>query len=226
MTSLGEKIIKLRRQGKTYGEIPKILNTKIAKSTLSYWCHNIKLTNNQKEIIHKFILNNIEKGRKKAIEVNREKREAYLKSIRARNNHLKNILKSKDISKVALSLLYLGEGSKTKKGSLAFGNSDPFIIDLFLNLLRKCYSIDEKKFRCTVQCRADQDIQKLEVFWSNVTKISPKQFYKTRIDSRTIGNPSKKLDYKGVCRIDYFSGEIFIELSQIPRIIYKYGLVA
>jgi hypothetical protein len=128
-------------------------------------------------------------------------------------------------TKVVLTALYLGEGSKTRKGSLAFGNSDPYIISLFLNLLRKCYKIDEKKFRCTIQCRADQNIKNLEEFWTSVTKIPLVQFYKARIDPRTIGKPSKKLDYKGVCRIDCFSGEIYLELMQIPKIIYK-GLVA
>ena len=91
----------------------------------------------------------------------------------------------------------------------------------FLYLLRYCYDIDEKKLRCTVQSRADQNVGELEKFWSKITEIPPSQFYKTRIDSRTIGKKSKKLNYKGVCRIDYFSGDLFIELMQIPKIIYK-----
>jgi len=68
---------------------------------------------------------------------------------------------------------------------------------------------------------ADQNIKKLEKFWSQVTKISLSQFYKARIDPRTIGKPSKKPNYKGVCRIDYFSADLFIELMQIPKIIHK-----
>jgi len=100
-----------------------------------------------------------------------------------------------------------------------FGNSDPPIITLFLSLLRRCYNIDENKFRCTLQCRADQNIPKLEKFWSQVTKIPMPQFYKARIDPRTIGKPSRKPDYKGVCRIDYFSGDIFMELKQIMEVI-------
>jgi len=31
------------------------------------------------------------------------------------------------------------EGSRRTKGSIMFGNSDPLIIGLFLNLLRFCY---------------------------------------------------------------------------------------
>lgn len=153
---------------------------------------------------------------------NRVKREKYLHSINARNKHLIKIFQNKDINKIALSMLYLGEGSKgLGRGSLRFGNSDSFVIDLFLNLIRKCYIIDEKKFRCTILCRADQDITKLEKFWQKATKIPKTQFYKTRIDARTIGKPTKKSDYKGVCVIDYFSADIFLDLMQIPKIIHK-----
>ena len=58
-------------------------------------------------------------------------------------------------------------------------------------------------------------------FWSKITNIPLSQFYKARIDSRTIGKKSKNLNYKGVCRIDYFSAEIAIELMQISKIIHK-----
>ena len=70
------------------------------------------------------------------------------------------------------------------------------------------------------QCRADQDIKKLEKFWSKITKIPPSQFYKARIDKRTIGKKTLKLEYKGVCRIDYFSADIFTELMKLPRILH------
>ena len=99
------------------------------------------------------------------------------------------------------------------------GNSEPLVIRLFLNLLRYCYNIDESKFRCTLQCRADQNIPKLEKFWSQITNIPLAQFYKARIDPRTIGKPSNNPNYKGVCRIDYFSGDIFMELKQIMSLI-------
>lgn len=222
---LKEKAIKLRELGKTYLEIQNSLKTTIPKSTLSYWCKNVKLPKEYQERIQKIVLSNAQKGRAIALIVNRIKREKYLRSVFERNRHLTAILKNKDAAKVALVMLYLGEGSKTRRGSLQFGNSDPFIISLFLHLLRYCYKIDESKFRCTVQCRADQNIKKLEKFWSNITKISLSQFYKTRIDPRTIGRPSKKLNYKGVCSIDYFSGDVFIELMQIPKIIHKGPIV-
>lgn len=157
-----------------------------------------------------------------ALIINRKKRTKYLKSIIDRNKNLASILNINKTAKVALAMLYLGEGSKKiKRGSLTFGNSDPFIVDLLLNLIRKCYNINEKKFRCTVLCRADQNIDKLENFWHKITKIPKSQFYKTRIDPRTIGKPSRNLNYMGVCKIDYFSADIFLDLMYIPKIIHN-----
>ena len=86
-----------------------------------------------------------------------------------------------------------------------------------MNLLRHYYTIDESKFRCTLQCRADQNIQELENFWANITGISKNKFYKARIDPRTINKSSRKKDYKGVCRIDYFSAEVFIDLMSAAK---------
>jgi len=54
-----------------------------------------------------------------------------------------------------------------------------------------------------------------------ITKIPKSQFYKARIDKRTIDKPTKKVNYKGVCRIDYFSSDIRIELDQVIEVINK-----
>lgn len=203
-------------------EINSTLGTKIPKSTLSNWCCGIPLPNSYQRKVRDYNLANLKVAREIALDGQRKKRNEYLNLIRNRNNHLSQLIKSRDVAKIALAVLYLGEGQKNiKKGSLMFGNSDPLIVKLFLDLLRHCFNIDDRKFRCTLQCRADQDIKKLEKFWSKITKIPLSQFYKVQVDPRTKGKPSKKIDYKGVCRIDYFSAEVLIELLQIPEIIHK-----
>lgn len=122
--------------------------------------------------------------------------------------------------KIVLAILYIAEGHKNRS-SVVFGNSDPEIIRMFMKLMRSTYEIDESKFRITVQCRADQDPKVLKVFWSEVTKVTHKQFYKPQIDKRTVHKPTKKKDYKGVCRIDYFSAIINQELKYIARNLEK-----
>lgn len=217
-SELRAKAIRLRKRGKTFSEIIKILRITIPQSTLSFWFKNISLSTKQKKRINRKVLASIKKGRIVAQETNRLKRQKYLNSVDERVKHLKQMINNKNVAKIALAMLYLGEGSKTQRGSLMFGNSDPQIIGLFMELLRDCYDINESKFRCTLQARADQNIKALERFWSKITKIPLKQFYKARIDPRTIGKISKKPNYKGVCRIDYFSSDIFLELKAIIKL--------
>jgi len=218
--SIKQKVLNLRRKGKTYQEIIRSLKFSVPKSTLSYWCRSAPLPNGYNRKVREYNLSNLGKARKIALRIQKKKRKDYLESLRGRNTHLARLIKDPNVAKIALAVLYLGEGRKNiKRSSLMFGNSDPNIVKFFLDLLRVCYNVDEKKFRCTVQCRADQKTEKLEKFWQDVTKIPQIQFYKARVDPRTVGKISKKPEYKGVCRIDYFSAELLIELLQISEII-------
>ncbi len=211
--------IDLRLQGHTYREISQHLGIVIPKSTLSTWFTDIVLSETAlQRISSEFKRGNI-KARESAVQANTKKRELYLNSLKLRNQHLQDSIEDCDTAKIALVMLYLGEGSKTKRGGLYLGNSDPRVIKLFLGLLNRCYVIDKTKFRATVQCRADQDIEVLESHWSIVTGIPRTQFYTARIDSRTYGKPSINPNYKGVLRIDYFSAEIFNDIISVIEIL-------
>ena len=212
------RVTKLRQEGKSYGEIRNILKAKIPKSTLSYWCRSVSLPAEYQKRIQSLVNNGSSKGRLVALEVNKVKRENYLRHLYDRNKYLVKKIDNKNTAKIALAMLFWGEGTKANKGSLTLGNSSPELIKMFLKLLRHCYSISEDKFTCRVQCRADQNIRSLEIFWARVTGISPKQFRKASVDPRTIGKPSLNKEYKGVCRIDYYSAEIYNELKTICRI--------
>lgn len=220
-TSLKGNVQKLRSQGKTFSYIKKVLKINIPKSTLSYWVKDIKLSREQNERIQKTIVSNLLKAREKAVKVNKQKRKIYFEEIKKRNTGIEKVFSNKDFSKVALVILFATEGTKNSKGSLTLGNSSPEIIKFYLRLLRKCFKIEERKFRCTLLCRDDQNIEKLEKFWSSVTKIPRKQFYGARVDPRSVGKKSRKPEYKGVCRIDYLSADVFNEIKTIAKDILK-----
>jgi len=163
-------------------------------------------------------LRNLAIGRVVALELKRATRREMENRMRVDNKFLqKRFRHDKNIQKIALVMLYLAEGSKTDRRSVMFGNSSPGVIRLFLNLLRAAFPVDEKKFRVTVQCRADQNVPSLERFWSDLTRIPRRQFYRAQIDRRSINKPTRKVEYKGVCRIDYFSSAIDFELKHIAE---------
>jgi hypothetical protein len=214
-----ERAIALRRDGKTYTEIQSLIGVNIPPSTLCTWFGKTLFSSREKERIFLNGKERIRTGVVKAAETKILHRREHFENIRLSNLYLKDVFSDKDVAKVGLTMLYLCEGSKRRKSSLYFGNSDPGIIQLFLRLFRDCYIVDERKFRGTVQCRADQDTEKLMRFWSETTLIPPNQFFHPQIDKRTIGIPTRKANYRGVCRIDYFSAAIYNELMVIGELL-------
>lgn len=210
MNKKKERAVQMRKDGKTYSEIGEALN--VPKSTLSFWLAGILIPKKGTRRRSVAIKRGNVRARVAALLAKRASQDARRKRLQTKHEGLTGLLQEKQTAMIALAVLYLGEGAKTQS-RIMFGNSDPRIVAFFLRLLRHCFPIDESKFRCTVQCRADQDIVALERFWSRLTSIPSSQFYATRRDPRTIGKPSKNPDYKGVCRIDYFSSEVFNDVA-------------
>lgn len=71
------KAIKLRRKGESIKRIAQIL--KIAKSTVSLWCQEIKLTKSQIEALHIRMVRGGYKGRLKGALLQKERREIKVK---------------------------------------------------------------------------------------------------------------------------------------------------
>lgn len=220
----------MRSEGKTYKEIQNQIGVAIPKSTLSLWCKKIDDFSDKKSYENKIrsaVLGGGSRGRQAALVANKIRRKHYLQALEKKNAPLVQLLQDSKIGKITLAVLYLAEGGKFRKGAVMFGNSDPAIIALFLNLLRKTYPINRVNFRCTVQCRSDQSISALESFWEEVTRIPRSQFYRARVDMRSVGKITRKSEYKGVYRIDYFSANIYNDIMSVCKLIQEhYGPVA
>ncbi len=216
------KVKTLRGRGLTYTEIQDSLGIKIPKSTLSYWCKNVELPVFYDKKIEKLNKINRNNARKIAVKLAKEKRIDFLESLKKDNYYLLDRLKDNNIKKIALAILYLGEGNKWKSHrGLMLGSSDPDIINLYIKLLKSVYNISKSAMRVQVLHRADQDIIQLTDFWSKTSGLSKKYFYKCKPDSRTIGKPTKNKDYKGVCVVSCAGTKIQLELDIVARLICK-----
>lgn len=214
-----QRAVELRHKGLTYTEIQSSLNYPIPKNTFTGWFKNIKLSREAEKRISKKIEAGGNIGRAKAWKTIKEKRGKLLEDI-YKKVELEIGIIDKLTVKICLSMLYLGEGGKYGEW-IRFGNSDPKIVKLFLYCLRKAFSISEKKLRGRVQCRADQNIADLQKFWSELSSIPLDQFTKPQVDKRTIGKPTKRINYKGVFIVEYYSNKLFLEVKFISDIIYK-----
>lgn len=219
--SIIQKAKELRLTGKTYKEICTTLDLKIPKPTLSGWFKNVPLPLQYPEIVQKLNILNLTKARAKAAATNKAKREKLLQSFETKNLPFVQKITDPIPAKLALAMLCLGEAAKYSKSNFSLGSSDPRIIIIFLRLLPLCFDIQFEKFRCTVQCRADQDTDKLEKFWQELTNIPKNQFYKPQIDPRTIGKPTLKTNYKGVLKVNYLDNKIQLELETLYNLVYN-----
>ncbi len=218
-----QKARNLRAKGWSLGEIN--LKMKIPKNTLSGWFKDILLSKEQNKRIEKKMLASAAIGREVASKLLREKMEKWKEDIRNSVNHFENVfLENPEFGKIVCGLLYLCEGAKyPSTRCLVFGNSDPWIIRCFINLLRNSFNIDEEKLRCRIMYRYDQNLKELNKYWSNVTGIPLHNFYNSKPDSRTKGKSTLKKDYKGICAIHYLSTNLQFELQSIGEIIIKSG---
>lgn len=211
---------RLRMLGYTYCEINSCIGVVIPKTTQYNWYRELAIPEDGKKRWQEQVNIAHAKAREAAVISRRTKRNIYLMEKESRNEYLEKYLGEDHVRRLLLAVLYQAEGTKGRS-VVTFGNSDPELIVLFMQLFRTCFDIDESKFRCTLQLRADQNITKLEKFWAEKTRISPSLFYKARVDSRSIGKSSINKEYKGVCRIDYLNADLLWELLAIGTILKR-----
>jgi len=196
-----EKAIQLRRQGKTYSEILKVVP--VAKSTLSIWLQSVDLSKKQKQIITKKRLACSKKGGEVRKKQRIDKQNKIL--FEARSQITK--ISKRELFLIGV-ILYWAEGSKEKDyypgSSLRFANSDHNMIKLFLYWLEKIgvrkerisfdiYLHDNNKYRVS-------DVIK---YWALQTGFSEKSFrvyFKKNIIKTKRRNISPET-YFGVLRI-------------------------
>src|SRR4030067_1370384 len=138
-----ERIRYLRIKGNSYGEIQKAVRIRIPKSSLSYICRNVRLPDEYIERIQKLSSAGLSKGRLIAVETNRIKREKFFRDLVQQYAPTAKLTHSVDIAKIALAMLCLGEASKYNPkthNSFYLGSSNPKIISLFIQLLKRCYN--------------------------------------------------------------------------------------
>src|SRR3989344_1299050 len=196
---LKEKAIKLRKSGLSLGKVERRLG--VPKSTLSSWFKNVELSTKQKEKLNNDWKNALVKARVKAVLWHNAQKEKRL--LEAKNSALKTLekinIKNQSILELALAMLYLGEGSKINTEP-ALGSSNPLILKFFLKIIKDIYKIGNNKIKCELGLRADQNPQKMKIFWAKSLKLPIKNFYRINVDKRTIGFKTYPY-YKGVCHV-------------------------
>jgi hypothetical protein len=204
----------LRRKGKSLGFIEK--NLGIPRSTLSGWCKNIQLSNEQRVTLLNNQLVSLPKARLAAAKWHREQKVLRISIAKQEaENVMKNIDITDDILDLSLAMLYLGEGTKSKLTSIA--NSDPMVLRFVLSVLKQNYKVNLNTIKCGLHLRMDQDSTECKKYWANELGLAVKQFAYISFDKRSAGRVTYDR-YKGVCVL--YCGSIAIQ----RKLIYLYNL--
>lgn len=173
-----DKVLQARKDGASIRDLAHQFS--IPKSTISYWCKDIVLSQRQ---IHNLQEKCRQAGSAKCIELGERQRKDRLKRIAHRYKEAAqeiSHISDRDLHMIGLGL-YWGEGYKKGSYVLGFTNSDPAIITVYLEWLYKIYHLTTSDITLRVSINQIHRSREMAVltFWSTHTKIPLSQFTKT-----------------------------------------------
>lgn len=190
----------MRQKGESIREIAKKLD--ISKSSISLWCRDIVLSEEQvKKLVKKDIVGGI-KGRIKAWEWHRvEKRNRVERFHQIGYKQVERINKN-ELFLLGLAL-YWSEGSKND-GRVLLTNSDPDMIKLYIVWINKYFGIKSHQITCRVtinELHKDRR-EEIEKYWVSVVGLPITQFTKTTmIHSKLTKVYENRKTYYGVLAV-------------------------
>ena len=175
MSKSEERLIvrRLRLNGESVRKITKIVG--VSKSSVSRWCRDIDLTDEQIEKLTQKAEKNRIKARWKIV---RSKRLERLNNFMSVGRKRVDILSEREIFLVGVAL-YWAEGGK-KHRRVVLTNSDPNMIRLWIFWLQKCMGVNKDRLTCCVGINQIHEyrIEKVQDYWLKVVGVPINQFLK------------------------------------------------
>ena len=169
--------IKLRKDGKSYNEIANALD--VSKSTLSNWFSKTVWSLETKEYLTEIARVN---SSKRMTIISHRRRASFQKDYKEQRllaeKQFKNFVKDRLF--VAGLMIYWGEGdSKLTNGIIRATNSDPLMIKLFYQFVKKYLPEVNDKAKIYLVLYPDLDDQKCKKHWSNIVGLPLDRFIKS-----------------------------------------------
>jgi hypothetical protein len=196
MTKLIErtKAIHLRRKGKSYSEIKRIMG--VSKSSLSLWLRDIPLTEDQ----IKKLKGNKDKAIERFIETMKLKREKKLLGYYKRQKKTWLPLSDRELFLAGL-FLYWGEGNKASRHTISISNTDPTMLVFSFVWMTKSLSIPKESIKASLQLYSDMDVEEATNYWSHTLGISRGRFNRPYIKKSTRSLIDQKGFGHGTCTL-------------------------
>jgi len=136
---------------------------------------------------------------------------------------VKDTLTAEDRELFGLGLgLYWGEGTKSNKGTIRLGNTDPALIEKFIEFLVKIYGIKKKDLKFGLQIFSDMSPEKALQFWLKCLKVDRSQFQKIIVTQKREDGTYKNKIKHGVLTVHYNNKKL---RNIIGKELEKYGTI-
>lgn len=201
----------LRQEGWSVKRIADYLG--IAKGSVSTWCRDIVLTEEQKEAMYE--REEVKEAQLRGSQTNkvmhREKRLGYQAEGRAK-------AREGDALHLAGCMLYWAEGKKSRV-DIGFVNSDADMIILFMRFLRESLHVADENIRARFNCYLNENLtaDEVERYWLDLLGLKSTNLTKSRFNAQPISSQQKgrKLMY-GVCEVS---------VSSVRHVQHVYGAI-
>ncbi len=195
-----EKAIRLRKEGKTYSEILKVIP--VAKSTLSLWLRNVGLAKRQ---IQK-ITEKKRAGQLRGALVRKNQRIEITEKLREKGRGEIGKLSQRELWLFGIAL-YWAEGSKEHTyGSqvVKFTNSDPKMITVFVHWLREICNVPISDITFEIYIHENHKARVLEIrkYWAKQLDLSVSYFDRIYFKKNIVKNIQKECLYYGQVRVN------------------------
>lgn len=211
-----QEAIKLRKTGMPLHVIAKKLA--VSKASVSLWVRDVFMPDGYRERLRQNMhgRDSVEKRRKSRIRNEQNKRDDL---IRLAEEEI-SIMDDERLRLIGCSL-YFAEGGKTQRGMVRFSNSNPVMIRIMMRFFREICDVQELKFKGHIHTHSVGQVGPSEKYWSKITGISTKQFFKTyHVPPKSSGQNKKNLLY-GTFDIYVCDTKLFLKIQGWTQKICK-----
>lgn len=181
------KAQELRKQGLSYKEI--LTEIHVSKSTISLWCRDILLTEEQRIRL----LSKKQFGQRKGslVAADNKRRARIERTAKIKKDAKKTLGKLSKRDKFVTGIaLYAAEGNKSD-GKAGFSNADPKLIKFMTDWFMAFAKVPMEKMRGAIWLHEGLSEKNSKKFWSNLINLPFDQFHKTYIAK--VKSNSKKI---------------------------------
>jgi len=176
----------------------------VSKSSVSLWCRDITLTEEQSKKLERNKGISLTTGQRMGAETNRKKKNDAIKIADIFGKSIVNKVSKRELLLISAAL-YWCEGSKSEStSSFMFVNSDPDMILVMKKFLTGVMHIDPVDIVCAIQINRihENRIRKVLIFWKKLLELKNSQMRKPYFINTKVNKVYENYEnYYGVCRL-------------------------